>query len=326
MTAISIRGLVKRYPRRADLLHVFRRRAGEGAVTALDGVDLELRAGVIYGLVGHNGAGKTTLLKILAGLVLPTAGEVRVGAVDAVARPRALREQVGLVVADERSFFWRISVEENLRFFAALQGHRGAERRRVVESTLERVGLAEVAGAPFRGLSTGQRQRLAIARGMLSDPPVLLMDEATRSLDPQGARDVRTFVREVARARPDRVVVYSSHVLAEVEDLCDEAIVIRGGRVAGRGPAASPDDGPGVLVVRTRRPADGGTWRDLPGVAELERGERSRLRVENAAAAERVAERAVARGLGLLELRREVSPLERLLTEPGPGEDEERGA
>lgn len=316
MTSISIRGLAKRYPRRADLLHFLRRRGREGHVTALEGIDLELRPGVIYGLVGHNGAGKTTLLKVLAGLVLPTEGEVRVGDIDAVAHPRALRAHVGLVVADERSFFWRIGVEENLRFFASLQGHRGDERRRVVAETLDRVGLAEVADVAFKELSTGQRQRLAIARGMLADPRVLLMDEATRSLDPQGARDVRSFVRDVARERPDRVVVYSSHVLAEVEDLCDEAIVLRGGKVAGQGSPAVTDEGRGTLVVRTRRPAEAGTWRDLEGVVELACGECSRLQVDGPGAAERVAERAVARGLGLLELRREGSPLERWLAAP----------
>jgi len=318
MSGITVQGLVKRYPRSTDFLHFLRRPTARESVTALDGVDLELERGRVYGLVGRNGAGKTTLLKVLAGLVLPSAGRAEVCGIEVAGHPRALRAKVGLVVADERSFFWRISARENLRFFASLQHLRGSARRRAVDGTLERVGLAALGDVAFRELSTGQRQRLAIARGMLIDPEVLLMDEATRSLDPEGAREVRAFVREVARERPERLVVYSTHVLSEVEDLCDEAIALRAGRVGGRGRIEPTSEGVGRYLVRTRTAAPAGTWSDLAGVRELAAGALSRLELGQPTALERVVRRAAERGLGLFELRPEGSPLEEWIAGRGP--------
>jgi len=184
MQGIEIRELVKRYPRSTDLLHFLRNPLRREEVTALRGVNLSLEPGRIYGLVGPNGAGKTTLLKILAGVVWPTSGEALVDGLDSSRGDRSLRERVGLVVADERSFFWRLTARENLRFFAVLQRIPAQSLEARVDECLARFGLEAAGDRPFRALATGMRQRLAIARGMLLDPPVLLLDEATRSLDP----------------------------------------------------------------------------------------------------------------------------------------------
>ena len=311
MSGVAIRGLVKRYPRSADLVRFLRRPLARETVTALDGIDLDLEPGAVYGLVGRNGAGKTTLLKILAGLVLPSAGRASVWGIEASERPRALRARVGLVVADERSFFWRISVRENLRFFATLQHLSGSARARAVDAALDHTGLADLADVAFRELSTGQRQCLAIARGTLIDPQVLLLDEATRSLDPEAAREIRSFVRELATGRPDRIVVYSTHVLSEVEEVCDEVVALCAGRIAGRGRTDAEPDEAGRWRVRTRRAAAEGTWSALAGVSELAAGTTSRVAVDDPAALERVTARALELGLGLVELVPEESRLER---------------
>jgi ABC-2 type transport system ATP-binding protein len=171
LTRIEIQGLVKRYPHATDLFRFLRRPWRKEEILALDGLDLSLGPGRIYGLVGPNGAGKTTLLKVLAGLVLPTEGRILFDGEEWSAPSERIRETVGLVVADERSFFWRLTVEENLRFFATLQKLRGEGRRARIASCLAKVGLSEHRGRSFRSLSTGLRQRLAVARGLLVDPP-----------------------------------------------------------------------------------------------------------------------------------------------------------
>lgn len=266
MNGIEIEGLIKRFPRGVPLLTSLRHPLHRETITALDGVDLSLEPGAIYGLVGSNGAGKTTLLKILTGLVLPTAGRVRVCGIDVAVSPRRVREVVGFVVADERSFYWRLSVRENLRFFATLQQIPVRARSARVEECLDLVGLREHAGRAFRELSTGLRQRLAIARGILADPDVLLMDEATRSLDPSTARRVRELVRTIARSRGQRTVVYSTHVLSEVEDLCDELIVLEAGRLVARQRVHEPAEG-GHFRLRTRRPLPPDLGEELEGVS-----------------------------------------------------------
>lgn len=253
MQGIEIQGLVKRYPKSTDLLQFLRRPWARDEVPALRGLDVRLEPGRIYGLVGPNGAGKTTLMKIVAGLVLPTEGVVRIDGEDLSRRPRRLREKVGLVVADERSFYWRLTLRQNLSFFATLQKLDGRERDRRVLECLELVGLAQMSERVFRELSTGMRQRLSIARGLLAAAPILLLDEPTRSLDPLAARGVRELVRELVASDPTRIVVYSSHHLAEVSDLCSSILVLRDGRlVADRDGSAGGGAARRAFRIRTR--------------------------------------------------------------------------
>lgn len=226
--AIQIEGLRKVFRPARGLRTLFRRRA---EVVALDGVDLEVRSGELVALVGPNGAGKTTLLQVVADLVEPDAGRVC-----CLGDEDGRRGRVGYVLADERSFWFRLSVADNLRFFAALEGLRGglaAERTAQLAALL---GLEELLERRFAELSSGQKQRVGIARGLLPDPPVLLFDEATRALDPGRARGLRRLVREVLVERLNKAVLFATHQLEEAEALSDRTALLVGGRRVAEGP------------------------------------------------------------------------------------------
>ncbi len=202
-------------------------------VPALAGVSLRVPAGSVVGLIGPNGAGKTTLIKILAGMVRPDAGAVRV-----LGRPvgdATGRARVGLVTADERSFYWRVSARENLRFFASLHGLARADARARIDALAERLDLGAVLGRPFRELSSGNRGRLALARGLLHQPRLLLLDEPARALDPGAARRLRRLLRGLVE--DDGLgALYATHDLAEVRRACDTVVLLDHGRVLADGP------------------------------------------------------------------------------------------
>lgn len=298
---IRIRGLSKRFPRSTNLWQFLRRPFAREYVTALEGIDLTLEPGRIYGLVGPNGAGKTTLIKVIAGLVLPSTGDVSVGGLDAVREARAIRARVGYVVADERSFFWRLSVRENLRFFATLRSPSVRERRERVDECLRRVRLEREAERPFQALSTGMRQRLAIARGLLSMPRILLLDEPTRSLDPDAAQHVRDLMRELLAEDPGRLMLCSSHDLNEVREVCSHVLLIREGKlVLERALVATDRD---EYEIRTRTPLAAAVL-VVEGVSVLRaEGTRALVRVRDARSLDALLDRVRASGAGLVELR-----------------------
>ena len=229
--AIEAVGLVKTFVKtrslREILLHPFGRAE---RIPALRGADLAVREGEIVSLLGPNGAGKTTLLKILSCLVLPDAGRAIVGGDDTIHENRVKR-RIGLVHSDERSFYWRLSARENLRFFARLYNvpYRKTEAR--LQELLERVDLAAAADRPFSGYSSGMKQRVAIARALLHDPPILLMDEPTRSLDPVTAIALRDFVTERLCRDGGKTVLLATHDLREAEAVSDRVAILVSGRV-----------------------------------------------------------------------------------------------
>lgn len=230
--AIEVRRLAKEFwgPRR---LGAWLRGCRRPVIRALYGVDLALFRGEVVALVGPNGAGKTTLLKSLSGLLVPSAGTVFLNGEPA--STEALRRRVGYVLAEERSFFWRLNVQDNLRFFLALHGQygrRGAARLREVK---ERLALDDLMTRRFMDLSLGQKQRVAVARGLLSDPGVLLFDEATRSLDPGQAERVRRLVREHLVRDEHRAVLFATHDLGEARAISDRVVLLDGGTITGRG-------------------------------------------------------------------------------------------
>lgn len=236
--AVEVENVTKRYPvarRWTEALRApFRRRHAE----ALRGVSLSLAAGRVHGLLGANGAGKTTLLKILATLVLPTSGRAAVQGHDVSRDAEAARAALGLVVNEERSFYWRLTGRQNLVFFASLHDLDGGRRGERVDELLAVVGLTADADRPFRTYSSGMRQRLAIARGLLAEPSVLLMDEPTRALDPPAAHWIRRFVRDELVAARGVSVVLATHDLLEAETTCDELTLIDEGRIVATGTVA----------------------------------------------------------------------------------------
>lgn len=212
-------------------LREFLRRPFKPPVRALTDVSFEVRPGEVFGLIGRNGAGKTTLTKIIATLVQPTDGSVRVYGFDSVRDDEKVRAQVGLATAEERSFYWRLTVEQNLMFFARLHGLDDALARRRIIELVRQFELKELVTRRFGELSTGNKQRMAFARALLSHPPVLLLDEPTRSLDPLAAARMRSLISSLAGGDPPVTVLLTSHNLAEVEELCERIAVISRGRI-----------------------------------------------------------------------------------------------
>jgi len=230
--AISIRQLSKTYPIPLARLKNFFRRRTANPVEALHDVNFDVREGEIFGLIGPNGAGKTTLTKIIATLVQPTSGSVVVRGFDSVRNEQAVRTQLGLATAEERSFYWRLTIEQNLTFFARLYGLTDRASRARIDELLIRLELEPLARRRFGELSTGNKQRVAIARAMLSSPPILLLDEPTRSLDPLAAARTRTLINSLARdAERPVTILLTSHNLVEIEELCARVAVISRGRI-----------------------------------------------------------------------------------------------
>lgn len=285
---VRLEGIGKRFPlRRSWTKTVFDPRHGEYQV-ALQDIDLEVGAGELFGLLGQNGAGKTTLFKILATLVLPDSGSARVAGFDVEREGARVRTVLTPVIPNERSLYWRISAFENLRLYASLHGIWGPEAFRRVTELLELVGLADVGEKQVGLFSSGMKQRLLIARALVSRPKVLLLDEPTRSLDPVTSRDLRRFLREELVGRQGCTVLLATHDQAEVSELCDRVGILERGRLLAVGATADlvrrleihryrmwtrdPDhaafasldlSGSGRSVERHRADADGWTRIDL---------------------------------------------------------------
>lgn len=229
--AISVHQLSKTYPIPLVRLKSFFRRSMKPPVEALRDVSLEVGEGEIFGLIGPNGAGKTTLTKIIATLVQPTSGAVTVKGYDSVRDAQRVRAVIGLATAEERSFYWRLTAVQNLLFFARLYGMTERLARRRIEELLSLFELEDAARRRFGELSTGNKQRLAVARALLPNPPVLLLDEPTRSLDPLAAARLRSVISQLVKARPPVSILLTSHNLSEVEELCDRVAIIGHGRI-----------------------------------------------------------------------------------------------
>jgi ABC-2 type transport system ATP-binding protein len=201
---------------------------------ALQDIHFSVKEGNIFALVGPNGAGKTTLLKILASLIVPTGGRALVCGHDVIRNSIQAKKMIGFVPSEERSFYWRLSGQQNLRFFASLHNIHGKERNRRVNATLEAVGLEDKGQIRFSEYSSGMKQALGIARGMLHDPPVLLLDEPTRSLSPDIAGKVRKLINNKAK-KEGKSILIASHNLKEVEELADEISIIHHGVIKALG-------------------------------------------------------------------------------------------
>jgi ABC-2 type transport system ATP-binding protein len=225
--AIETREVTMRFPRQQGWKSLFRSEPGK---VALDRVSVDVARGEIFGLLGPNGAGKTTLVKVLSTLTIPTSGQATVAGLDVVRDSIGVRRRLGVVYGDERTFYWRISALENLLFYAALYGVPRAEARQRSLDVLDLVGLGHAAHMRMHHYSSGMKQRASIARGLLNDPEILIMDEPTRALDPMAALELRRLVRErVVSER--RTVLIATNIMAEAEALCDRVAFINGGQV-----------------------------------------------------------------------------------------------
>jgi ABC-2 type transport system ATP-binding protein len=223
--------LSKKYPvlkgYRDILFHPFRKKE----TPALNNVTIQINEGDIFGLLGPNGAGKTTLIKILCTLVLPSAGSAYVKGYDVTRDEKSIRKLIGYVISEERSFYWRLSGRQNLKFFAKLNNILNREADQRIERLLEFLDLAADAGRMFKDYSTGMRQKLAIARGLLTDPAILFMDEPTNGLDPVSAHNLKLLVKEKLVGEKKKTVIFATHNLRDAEELCNHIAIIQNGEV-----------------------------------------------------------------------------------------------
>lgn len=226
MNAIEVNHL-KRIFRAA--IGVFKRSIKE--VVAVQDISFAVESGELFGLLGPNGAGKTTTVKMLTTLLIPTAGNATVAGMDVVKQATEVRKRIGFIFGGERGLYWRLSAEDNLRYFASLYGVDPEVSKKRIPYLLELVGLKGRGNEKVEGYSRGMKQRLHVARTLLHDPDILFLDEPTIGLDPVGARDFRQVILDLQSQK--KTILLTTHYMFEADLLCDRiAVINHGGMVA----------------------------------------------------------------------------------------------
>jgi ABC-2 type transport system ATP-binding protein len=208
------------------------------SVTALDGVDLDVEPGEYFGLLGPNGAGKTTFIKILTTLLLPTSGTAKIAGFNVVTETAKIRRVINMVAGGEQSGYGLLTLREQLWMFSQFYGLPQRDGWRRVDELIEITGLHEQRDQKVRTLSTGQRQKLNFARGLLNDPWVLFLDEPTLELDVAAARDLREHTLAWKAAAPGRTLLLTTHYMVEAEQLCDRIAIVDRGKILALGTPA----------------------------------------------------------------------------------------
>lgn len=224
MNAIEVTDLCRTYK---TTIGVFRRKVKE--VIAVDGISFGVRSGELFGVLGPNGAGKTTTVKMLTTLLIPTGGSAHVLGADVVSEADSIRARIGFIFGGERGLYWRLSGQDNLRYFASLYHVNPDETRKRIPYLLDLVGLADRAQEKVEGYSRGMKQRLHIARTLLHNPEVLFLDEPTMGLDPVGARELRDVVRNLQAE--EKTILLTTHYMFEADALCERIAVINHGKI-----------------------------------------------------------------------------------------------
>jgi sodium transport system ATP-binding protein len=201
-------------------------------VKAVDGVSLVAQPGEIVGLLGANGAGKTTLLRMLSTVIQPTSGSASIHGYDVVKNPEDVRRSIGFM-SSSTALYGRLTAKEVLEYFAGLYGLGNSDRKRRVEEVIDLMRINEFADRLCDKLSTGQKQRVSIARCILHDPPVLFFDEPTSGLDVIMGQEVMRFIE--GTREQGKTVIYCTHIMSEVERLCSKVYVLHGGTIRGVG-------------------------------------------------------------------------------------------
>ncbi len=243
--AVESENLVKKFPRKenkeaaggngdgkpADRRRFwpFPKKSETITVAAVDGVSLQIRQGEIFGLLGPNGAGKSTTIRMLCTLLEPTSGTARVNGFDIIKQAGLVRQNLGTLLAGERSIYWKLTARENLEYFAALFHIPPAVAKKRVGELLERMELTTRANDLVEKFSTGMKQRVAIAKALIANPPILLLDEPTLGLDPQAARNLRELIADLKRE--GHTILLTTHYMEEADQLSDRIGIIDQGRI-----------------------------------------------------------------------------------------------
>ena len=238
MSAIETDRLTKRFRQLRGYRDVARYARQTPTRLAVDEISLEVADGELFGLLGENGAGKTSLIRMLSTTLVPTSGSARVGGFDVDREAHEVRGIIGLVGGDERSFYWRLTGQQNLEYFATLYHVPRRVALDRITRLLSTLGVTEYADLRFDSYSTGTKQKFAIARGLLTEPRILFLDEPTRALDPIAADEVRRYVVDHVVGELGTTVLIATHTLAEAESICDRIGILRHGRLFAAGTMA----------------------------------------------------------------------------------------
>lgn len=286
-----------------SLRNVSRRLDGRSVVRDLN---IDLNRGAVLGLLGVNGAGKTTTLRMMAGVLAPSAGAIRLDGRDLQEEPELARRRIGYL-PETPPLHAELTAEEFLRFCARLHGMARNTVAAAVARTLERCELGEVRRRPMGALSKGFRQRVGLAQAILHEPELIVLDEPASGLDPLQALKLRDIVRGLGK---EHAVVLSTHILTDVTACCDHVAILHRGVLRHAGTIATETDG--HVRVRTSKPLRADDWCDVPGVARADAIEPTLWRVqrEPQVALADLAQAIVERGFGLEELRRADDTLE----------------
>ncbi|MDW3191304.1 MAG: ABC transporter ATP-binding protein [Cytophagales bacterium] len=229
---IDVRDVVMNYPIPKSYKDwLIRPFAPRKKVTALHPCSLTIERGDKIAFLGANGAGKTTLLKLIGGLLYPTSGEILVNHYQTQKQNMQARQTIGFVLNEERSFYWRLTGRQNLEFFGKLDNLKGEALHQKIDELLDLVQLTAHAEKDFAGYSSGMKQRLAIARGLLADPEVLILDEPTRTLDPIGKEEVIALIKMKIHQQLDRTLLIATHDLEEAQAMCNKIIIMKAGKI-----------------------------------------------------------------------------------------------
>jgi len=262
--ALDVRSVVKNFRRGRGLKKKITR--------AVDGASLSLARGELFGLLGPNGAGKTTLVRCVATLLIPDAGTIEVLGHDAFKDSRYCRQRIGLLTSGERTLYWKLSARDNLNFFAALYGLTGKARDKRVDYLLELMELKDVARDRLERYSSGMKQKVSLARAILHNPDLILLDEPSLGLDPQFARFIRQFIKDELNRKQGKTILLTTHYMDEADELCQRIAFINKGRIVDvKTPEQYKRDIPHteVLEIRLQGQPDTTPIQTLPGVERI---------------------------------------------------------
>ncbi len=235
--AIEAENLTKIFEKKAKtegkgLWQVFRRvRSKKEELVAVDHIDLRIKEGELFGLLGPNGAGKTTTIKLLSTLLIPDDGTATVNGYDVTRQPQEVQRSIGVVTGGERGLYWRLTGRENLWFFSQLYNIPDHVAKKRIDELLRLVELEKRADEHVEKYSRGMKQRLHVIRGLVNDPPILLMDEPTLGLDPGSAIVIRDFVKKELQERQHKTILHTTHYMEEADQLCDRIAIIDHGKI-----------------------------------------------------------------------------------------------
>ena len=233
--AVETRDLTRVF---AGKRHLLRRKkqaaegeASEGPVTALDGVTMQIEEGELFGLLGPNGAGKTTLIKILCTLLLPTSGQAFVAGFDVAKDVFPIRQRISMVSGGETTGYGLLTARENIWMFSQFYGVQSKAANDRIDELMGIFGLRDRRDSKVRTLSTGQRQKMNMIRGFVTDPDILFLDEPTIGLDVNAARTIRDYVSKWVQEQKGKTVLLTTHYMAEADEMCDRIAIIDNGRI-----------------------------------------------------------------------------------------------